>query len=99
MSGAVRDAVRHHHEHWDGSGYPDGLAGGEIPLSARVVCVVDIYDALTSERAYRRRLSRDEALEVMNEEAGHTLDPDLFRVFRDEVLQSPIGRQASAAPA
>ena len=88
MSAAVREAVRHHHERWDGTGYPDGLAGEEIPLSARLVCVVDVYDALTSERSYRRALSREEAIEVMNDEAGHTLDPHIYSVFRSAVAHT-----------
>ena len=82
MSGEVRPAVRHHHERWDGTGYPDRLAGEEIPLCARLVCVVDVYDALTSERSYRRALRPEQALAVMEREAGKTLDPFIFGVFR-----------------
>jgi putative nucleotidyltransferase with HDIG domain len=85
MSREVKAAVRHHHERWDGSGYPDGLAGDAIPLEARVVCVVDVYDALTSDRSYRRALSRDEALAVMDHEAGRTIDPNIYDVFRNRV--------------
>ena len=86
MPESVQEMVRHHHEHWNGSGYPDGLAGEEIPLCARVVCVVDVYDALTSDRCYRRALTREQALEVMQQESGTTLDPDIFRVFRESLL-------------
>lgn len=82
MPEKVHDAVRHHHERWDGSGYPDGLAGEAIPLSARVVCVVDVYDALTSDRSYRSALSREAALGVMEAECGYTMDPRIFSVFR-----------------
>lgn len=94
MPERVQDAVRHHHEHWDGSGYPFGLAGEQIPLCARVVCVVDIYDALTSDRSYRGALSREEALAVMADEAGHTLDPSIFQVFR-RVAAAPLPRPQS----
>lgn len=90
----VNQAVRHHHEHWDGSGYPDGLAGEAIPLCARVVCVVDVYDALTSDRSYRRALPQDEALAVMAGECGYTLDPAIFRVFR-RMISAPATQRAS----
>ena len=89
MSGEVRAAVRHHHERWDGTGYPDRLRGESIPLSARVVCVVDVFDALTSDRSYRPALTREEALAVMEAEAGTTLDPAIFRVFRRAVACGP----------
>jgi putative nucleotidyltransferase with HDIG domain len=78
----VRDVVRHHHERWDGAGYPDRLGERAIPLVARMLCVVDVYDALTSERSYRRALTRDEALTVMQTESGSTLDPAIYRTFR-----------------
>ena len=66
--------IRHHHERWDGRGYPDGLVGTAIPLGARVVAVADVFDALTSDRPYRAALSRDAALAYLAAEAGHTLD-------------------------
>ncbi|HWI50932.1 MAG TPA: HD-GYP domain-containing protein [Symbiobacteriaceae bacterium] len=66
--GAVQDIVRHHHERLDGSGYPDGLRSGEITLLARVVAVADVYDALTSNRAYRQRMSHGEAMSVLRQE-------------------------------
>lgn len=91
MPERVQEAVRHHHEHWDGSGYPYGLAREEIPLCARVVCVVDVYDALTSDRSYRGALSRDEALAVMEAERGRTLDPYIFGVFRGLANALPAG--------
>jgi HD-GYP domain-containing protein (c-di-GMP phosphodiesterase class II) len=69
--------IRHHHERWDGSGYPDGLAAGAIPLGARIVAVADVFDALTSERPYREPLGVDAALAYLATEAGHTLDPDV----------------------
>ena len=69
--------VRHHHERHDGSGYPDGLRGDLIPLGSRIVGVADVYDALTSDRPYRGRLSRAEAVRWLEAEAGRTLDPRL----------------------
>jgi HD-GYP domain-containing protein (c-di-GMP phosphodiesterase class II) len=68
-------AVRATHEAWDGSGYPDGLQGGEIPLTARIVSVIDSYDAMTSQRAYRRPLTRPEALSRLRSAAGVQIDP------------------------
>jgi HD-GYP domain-containing protein (c-di-GMP phosphodiesterase class II) len=68
-------AVRATHEAWDGSGYPDGLHGDQIPLSARIVSVVDAYDAMTSERAYRRPLPHSEVLRRLSGGAGRQFDP------------------------
>jgi HD-GYP domain-containing protein (c-di-GMP phosphodiesterase class II) len=69
--------LRHHHERYDGSGYPDGLRGELIPLGARIVAVADIYDALTSDRPYRLRLSHADAARRLEAEAGRTLDERL----------------------
>ena len=69
--------LRHHHERHDGSGYPDGLRGEMIPIGARIVAIADIYDALTSDRPYRTRLSHAEAVRRLGEQAGRTLDPSL----------------------
>ncbi|UCC24573.1 MAG: HD domain-containing protein [Gemmatimonadales bacterium] len=74
-------AARHHHEHWDGSGYPDGLARDEIPLVARVLAVADAYDAMTTSRAYRGSLGHAHAVEEIAREAGRQFDPELARVF------------------
>ena len=73
--------VRHHHERWDGSGYPDGLAGAAIPIGARVVAVADVFDALTSDRPYRRALPRDTVLTYLAEEAGRSLDAEVVAVM------------------
>jgi putative nucleotidyltransferase with HDIG domain len=67
--------VRHHHEHWDGQGYPDGLSGRAIPLGARILAVADAFDAITSERPYRTSHTVAEALEIVRSEAGRQFDP------------------------
>ena len=69
--------VRHHHERLDGSGYPDGLRGEEIPLGARIISVADTFDAVTSSRAYHGPRKHRRALDVISEEAGPRLDPDV----------------------
>jgi HD-GYP domain-containing protein (c-di-GMP phosphodiesterase class II) len=69
--------IRHHHERWNGSGYPDGLAGGAIPLGARIVAVADVFDALTSPRPYRAAIPHAAAVAQLREEAGRALDPEL----------------------
>ncbi len=73
--------VRHHHENWDGSGYPDGLKADAIPIGARILSVVDCYDALTSHRPYRRALSREEALAIIRERRGTMYDPQAVDAF------------------
>ncbi len=74
-------AVRHHHEHWDGTGTPDGLRGEEIPLLARIIAVADVYDALTSDRVYRRAMSHAAATTELERMSGRELDPDLVMRF------------------
>jgi GAF domain-containing protein len=71
----VEPIVRHHHENWNGSGYPDGLRAHDIPLGARILSVVDCYDALTSDRPYRPRYSRQHAEQVLRERRGSWYDP------------------------
>lgn len=83
----VRPIVESHHECWDGSGYPHGLAGEEIPLAARIFCVADVYDALVSRRPFKQVLSRDEAVEAMRKDIGRQFDPAVFRVFEDVVRE------------
>lgn len=79
--GPVLPAVRGHHERWDGKGYPDGLAGEEIPLSARILCLCDSYDAMTGERPYRPTVKRQEALMEIVSKAGSQFDPELTGIF------------------
>jgi HD-GYP domain-containing protein (c-di-GMP phosphodiesterase class II) len=73
--------VRHHHERFDGKGYPDGLAGQDIPLEARILAVVDAFDAMTHERAYRKALGREEALAELKRGAGTQFDPAVVEAF------------------
>jgi putative two-component system response regulator len=90
--------IRYHHERMDGSGYPDGLFGDEIPLSARILQVADIYDALTSNRPYRKALSPDEALaELSREAASGWLDGYLVDQFKQLILEicEPLPRDRS----
>lgn len=72
--------IRSHHERWDGRGYPDGLSGEDIPLSARILHVADVFDALTSTRSYREPLSANDAFELMKQDTG-SFDPDLLEHF------------------
>jgi len=81
----VRPIVECHHECWDGSGYPHGLVGERIPLAARVVCVADVYDVLTSDRSFKRALAHDEALDVMRRDVGRQFDPAVFRAFEEVI--------------
>lgn len=73
--------IRGHHERWDGRGYPDRLAGEAIPLSARIICVADVFDALTTDRPYRRGYSRERALEIMASDREAAFDPAVFDRF------------------
>jgi putative two-component system response regulator len=73
--------IRHHHERWDGSGYPDGLAGQAIPVGARIIGIVDAFDAMTQYRPYREARSISEAVEEMRLEKGRQFDPDLVDEF------------------
>ena len=81
-----------HHERWDGNGYPRGLRGEEIPLAARLFSVVDVYDALTSERPYREAWTEDEALAHIEEGAGSQFDPQVVEAFLEMITE----RRASA---
>jgi diguanylate cyclase (GGDEF)-like protein/putative nucleotidyltransferase with HDIG domain len=81
----VAEWVLHHHERWDGSGYPDGLPGENIPLGARIIFVADAYDAMTSERVYRRRVTPDQAISELQRCAGTQFDPEIVDAFADEL--------------
>ncbi|MDF1506269.1 HD domain-containing phosphohydrolase, partial [Roseisolibacter sp. H3M3-2] len=96
----VRPIVESHHERWDGRGYPAGLAGEAIPLVARVLCIADVYDALTSARSYKRALTHDEAMAILRQDVGAQFDPAVFARF-EEIAPEWRARAAgqSAAPA
>lgn len=79
--GDIARAIRHHHERFDGSGYPDGLRGEGIPLFARIILVAETYEAMTHHRPYRRALSAEDAQRRLQEIAGSQLDPDIVKHF------------------
>ncbi|MEM5788336.1 MAG: HD domain-containing phosphohydrolase, partial [Syntrophobacteraceae bacterium] len=87
LSHEERAIIRHHHERWDGKGYPDGLGGKDIPLLARIVSVADAFDAMTSMRAYRDAVSRSESIAELTKGSGKQFDPgavDAFMEFMDQ---------------
>lgn len=75
------DIATYHHERWDGSGYPKGLKEDEIPLSARIMAIADVFDALVSERCYKQKMPFEEAINIIKEESGSHFDPQLVEVF------------------
>ncbi len=77
----VENIILFHHEKWNGTGYPFGLKGRNIPIEARIVSVVDYYDALTSDRVYKSKLSHEKALEILRNESGQRFDPDIISMF------------------
>ncbi len=98
----VLPMVRHHHESWDGRGYPDKLCGEEIPFEARIVKLADCYDAVTSNRAYRNPMSPSDALDMVRNEKGTSFDPELadhFVRIVEEVERRKTSQPGAAAPA
>jgi len=83
--GDLAAAVRHHHERWDGAGYPHRMAGRNIPYLSRVIHLAEVYDTLTSASSYKRPIARDAALEAMRQEAGKQFDPDLLPALEEAV--------------
>jgi putative two-component system response regulator len=91
----VLPIIRHHHERWDGSGYPDGLAGDAIPLLARILQIADVYDALTTKRPYRDALTQTEAWEIVQSEVKHNWwDGNIVREFRHMISTEGASRPA-----
>lgn len=83
----VGELIRHHHEHFNGKGYPYGLIGEDIPFLSRIISVVDVFEALTSKRPYREPCSIDDAVWIMDELSGNQLDPWLTEIFIHKVLK------------
>jgi putative nucleotidyltransferase with HDIG domain len=105
--GVAREFVRNHHEHWDGSGYPDGLKGEDIPIGARIVFAAEIFDAITSPRPYQERLTPEEGADQLRKLAGTKLDPDVVEalarvverqkalVFVTDMEEAPVHRMST----
>jgi HD-GYP domain-containing protein (c-di-GMP phosphodiesterase class II) len=92
LRGAVEAMIKHHHENFDGSGYPDGLAGDAIPIGARIIMIADTLDAMTSDRPYRRALTLGRAVEELEKHAGRQFDPRLVKlVSRSEAIRRLLG--------
>ena len=85
------EMAMYHHEKWNGTGYPEGLKGNEIPLSARIMAIADVFDALTSKRSYKDKISDDRAFEIIEQSSGSHFDPILVNVFvdiKEEILET-----------
>jgi HD-GYP domain-containing protein (c-di-GMP phosphodiesterase class II) len=99
----VAAIIRHHHENIDGSGYPDGLRGDAIPYLARILAVADAYEALTSDRSYRKALPREQAFQSLRADSGHRFDPAVVEMLiavesapEGEIWAWPQGPAANA---
>jgi putative nucleotidyltransferase with HDIG domain len=92
------DIVKYEHERWNGSGYPEGLKGEQIPLGARIVAVADVYDALRSDRPYRRAMTLEEAIDELKRMRGKELDPKLVDILL-EILEEEKSEEREEAPA
>jgi len=90
----VRPLIESHHERWDGRGYPHGLAGDAIPLTARILCLADVFDALTSQRSYKQSMAVADAMEIMRRDVGRAFDPSLFELF-EQVIAERAGEQSA----
>ncbi len=89
MLGPMRPAIRNHHERWDGTGYPDRMSGPQIPLAARIVCITDAFDAMITDRPYKRALPLDECYRLLQKGAGKQFDPDLVALFVENRIGAP----------
>lgn len=87
--------IKYHHEHFDGNGYPFGIKGAEIPLASRIIAIADAYDGMVSNRAYRKAMSPDEAMQVLENLAGKQFDPDLVQKFK-EILPEVVAELEAA---
>ena len=88
--------IRHHHEKFDGTGYPDKLTGEEIPLGARIVSVADAFDAMTSNRPYRRALSFEAGIDILQKERGRQFDPQIVDYFIRYLYQQSLFNRVAA---
>jgi putative nucleotidyltransferase with HDIG domain len=95
---AVAPIVRHHHESWDGSGYPDGLTGDRIPIGSRIIAVVDCFDALTSDRPYRPRMEDRDAFQILSDRKGKMYDPRVVDAFVAMHSEGTVAADALRAP-
>ena len=86
----VAPIIRWHHEYWDGSGYPNGLCGEEIPIGARIITIVDAYDAMTTDRPYRAALSLDETIRRLRAGRGTQFDPHTLDIFLDMIISGKL---------
>jgi len=77
----AKDIAHYHHEKWDGSGYPEGLSGNQIPISARIMALADVFDALITQRAYKRAFTLEQALLIIDAGRGTHFDPDVVNAF------------------
>lgn len=97
--GKVQADIRNHHENFDGSGYPDGLAGDSIPIGARIIMIADTIDAMTTDRPYRKALTLQRALEELGKHAGHQFDPKLVHlVIKSPSVRRLLGPQLASEP-
>jgi HD-GYP domain-containing protein (c-di-GMP phosphodiesterase class II) len=85
----IRMMVRHHHEFYDGSGYPDRIEGEQIPYGARVIAIADAYDTITSERTYKKARTPEDAFAELERCAANQFDPELVRIFVDTMRRAP----------
>jgi HD-GYP domain-containing protein (c-di-GMP phosphodiesterase class II) len=87
----VAEGILHHHEWWNGMGYPDGLKGGEIPIESRIISIVDAYDVMRNGRPYKKKMTREEAIEELRRCSGTQFDPALVEIFIEKVLHEKAG--------
>ncbi len=90
----VADLILHHHEWWNGQGYPMGLRGDAIPVACRILAIVDAWDAMTNDRPYRRVVGKDKAMEELRNYAGTQFDPRIVEVFLDLVSVESVTKGA-----
>ncbi len=99
LSQVARNIIHYHHERYDGTGYPEGLSGKEIPIEARIVAVADVYDALTNDRPYRKGYPQEEAIRIMEGMEGTTFDPEISGLFFSLLLGNGAGVVEGGHPA